>query len=138
VLLRHYARLAAEQDIGFTVQAELGRNIGIVDSDLCSVLSNLLENAVEACKRMSSGERFINITIAQKKSTLSIYLENSVDKDTIRNRGSRFYSAKEPGRIGYGLSSVGAIAGRYNGEAAFVFDETRNVFISTVLLISSV
>lgn len=137
VLLRHYARLAAERDVIFSVQAKLDRSIGIVDSDLCAVLSNLLENALEACERLTCQEHFINITIAQKKSTLSIYLENSADKTTIHSRGGRFYSAKEPGRIGYGLSSVNVVAVRYHGEAKFSFDEERRVFISSVLLVAS-
>jgi len=137
VLLRHYARLAAERDIMFSVQAELVRNIGIVESDLCAVLSNLLENAVEACQRINSGERSINITIAQKKTTLSIYLENSADKDTVHSRGGRFYSAKEQNRVGYGLASVSAIAERYTGETEFHFDEARGVFISKVLLVAT-
>jgi hypothetical protein len=136
VILQHFAQLARERDIDFTVQAELDRNIEIVESDLCAVLSNLLENAVEACERMACEKRFINITIAQKKTTLSIYMENSTDKSTIHSRGDRFYSAKEHNRIGYGLSSVNVIAGRYSGEAEFNFDEARGVFISKVLLIS--
>ena len=135
-LLRHYARLAAEQAIDYNVQAELGHSIEIVDSDLCSVLSNLLENSVEACQRMTGRERFIEINIAQKKNTLSIYLENSADRDTIRSRGGHFYSVKEQGRIGYGLSSISTIAEKYSGEAEFDYDETRSVFKSVVLLVS--
>jgi hypothetical protein len=62
-------------------------------------------------------------------------MKNSADKGTVRRRGSGFLSAKDFDRIGYGLSSVCAIAKRYNGETAYKFDENSGIFTSTVLLI---
>ena len=63
-------------------------------------------------------------------------MENSAAKDSVRKSGTDFLSAKERGRIGYGLASVSAIAKRYSGEAEFMFDDDKGVFICTVLMIA--
>lgn len=133
VLLRHYARQAAAKDIAFTVNAALSREAGVDDPDLCAVLSNLLENAVEACGRVKTGRRFISVTLAQKNGMLAIRMENSAGPGTPLGGGA-FASEKEEGRIGYGLRSIRAIARRYGGSATFEYEEETGTFISTVLL----
>jgi len=133
VLVSHYARLARENGIDITLKLEISRDIKISEADLCSVLSNLLENGIEACKRQKSDRRFLSLSIGQKPSILSIRMENSTDGCLIE-RGGTFLSSKAEGRIGYGLDSIRAVAGRYSGDTEFRYDSDRVVFISTVLL----
>lgn len=134
VLLRHYAKIAGEQGIDFAVHARLSRDSSVADSDLCAVLANLLENAVEACGRMTDSQRFISISMTQSKAALSIQVENSAERSSVRQKGNSFASVKAEERIGYGLSSVSATVKRYGGEAEFIFDDSREVFTSTILL----
>jgi len=133
VLARHYAVLAERDGISLTMKLEIGKEVGARDADLCAVLSNLLENGLEACMRQKSGKRYINLSIGQKPSMLSIRMENSTD-GKVAGRGGAFLSAKAEGRKGYGLDSIRAIAARYSGETEFLYDKDREVFISTVLL----
>lgn len=135
MLLRHYARLAGQRQISFTVHTELGRETGIADADLCAALSNLLENAVEACERMPAGYRFISVILSQESTMLSIQIKNSAAVDTVCQSDAGFLSAKAKGRIGYGLSSVEVIAERYDGGAEFEYDAGAGEFVSTVLLV---
>ena len=134
VLLGHYARQARAQKIDLEAKSDMGRDIGVADADLCAVLSNLLENAVEACANTTNRRRWISITLTQQKSALSIYMVNTAN-GSVRQNGDRFISTKAAGRTGYGLSSICAIANRYNGAAAFEYDRAAGVFSSTVLLI---
>lgn len=133
MLLHHYARLAAKSDIMLTLRLELDRQLGIADADLCAVLSNLLENALEACGRMRDGKRFVTLSMVQKRNMLSIHMENSTDGRVIFH-GTEFRSSKGAERAGYGLGSVAAIAKRYDGEAGFSRDNRAGLFFSTVLL----
>jgi hypothetical protein len=135
VLLHHYVQLANKQEIKFELRLTIHRDTGIADADLCAVLSNLLENAVEACSRQS-GERLITLSIAQDEAALYIHMENSTDGKVIQ-KGCGFLSSKAAARRGYGLESIKTIANRYAGEAGFRFDRTTDVFTSTVLLVSS-
>lgn len=135
VLLRHYAKLTEQHRIEFAVQAGLGRDTGIADVDLCAILANLLENAVEACLRISEGRRFISVVLVQQKQALSIEVKNSAEGAAAARNGGGFLSVKAEGRTGYGLASVTAIARRYDGAAEFAFDEAAKLFRSTVFLI---
>ncbi len=134
VLLHHYARLAGRQEIALELRLTIRRDTGIADADLCAVLSNLLENAVEACCRQS-GQRFITLSIAQDESALFIHMENTVNGNTVQ-KGDGFASSKGKGRKGYGLESIKTIAKRYTGEAEFRIESGTSRFISTVLLLS--
>lgn len=133
VLAQHYAQLAEKHGVSLTFKLEISRNIKVSEADLCAVLSNLLENGLEACRRQESGKRFIALAIGQKPSMLSIRMENSTDGKLSESDGA-FFSSKAEGRKGYGLDSIRALAKRYAGDAEFRHDKDREVFVSTVLL----
>lgn len=83
------------------------------------------------------GRRLISITLTQEEATLDIRVENSAEDRAIRRSEDRFLSAKEHGGGGYGLSSVAAIAARYDGETRFSFEDASGTFSSRVLMIAS-
>lgn len=100
--------------------------------DLCAVISNLLENASEACARMKSADRFINIKISSTtNSLLVIIIENSYEGN-IQRLGNAFISSKKKGRRGIGISSVLNITEQYNGISRFEYQD--QVFKASVLL----
>lgn len=135
VLLHHYVRITQKENIILDLQISLGNNIGVSESDLCAVLSNLLENAVEACRCIENG-RFITLSMAQDALAVFIHMENNSNKKPI-HRGYSIVSSKDSVHRGYGLKSIQSIAKRYRGEAEFVFDNNKGKFISTVLLMSN-
>jgi len=49
VILRHFAALAEREGVRFSVDAAIPETLPIDNADLCTVISNLLENALEAC-----------------------------------------------------------------------------------------
>ena len=132
-LMRHYSQLAKKQGVKLSLRLEVSREIKASEADLCAILSNLLENALEACMRQQDGSRFISLYIKQKKTMLAIDMENSTDGNVAAQDGV-FSSSKAKERKGYGLDSVRAIAARYDGAAEFSFDNTKRVFTSTVML----
>ncbi|MCL2202034.1 MAG: GHKL domain-containing protein [Oscillospiraceae bacterium] len=128
-IVNHYLG-TAENDgvrvkVKLTVPAEAGQ---VRDSDLCVIVGNILENAVEACRHTPKSERFIRLFSYVQDGVLTFTLENSFDGE-IKEWGGIFYSTKRDGE-GIGLSSVAAVAGRYNGAARFEVEE--NTFLSSV------
>lgn len=114
----YYASAAEAQNIRtnlqFAIPAELEQ---MMESDLCIIVGNLLENAVEACTRMTEGERFIRLDSCLKCGILSITVDNSFC-GSVRKKGGIFLSSKREGE-GTGLSSVTAVAKKYDGAARF-------------------
>jgi len=130
--LRMYAGLAAKQDTAFSVQASLPETLPIDDVDLCVVMSNLLENALEATAKIPKEDRRIHLRIRCKMNCFGISVDNTFD-GTVHMRGERFLSRKQNEREGIGLASVRSVCGMYGGSAEFYVRED-NTFHSEVLM----
>jgi len=132
VILRHFAVLAAEEDVYFEVNVSIPDTLAIDDADICVIISNLLENALEACVYVP-GEKFIKVIIKKVNKNLVILVDNSYDGNT-KTQNGRFMSRKRRNRIGIGLSSVRLIAEKYGGSAKFIPDTTKKIFSSEVVI----
>ncbi len=94
---------------------------GLKDIDICIVLSNALDNAIQACKGLDAG--------IEKQ----IYVSGSVQGDFLMIETRNSFSGKGVFKEGTGLSNVKKVAEKYNGAMSI---ETReNVFILHVLLV---
>lgn len=131
-LIGYYKELSGTIETVFQASISLPKEPLLPDMDLCAVISNLLENASEACARMKSSDRFINIKIsATTNSLLVIIIENSYEGD-IQRLGNAFISSKKKGRKGIGISSVLNITEQYNGISRFEYQ--NQIFKASVLL----
>ena len=54
------------------------------DIDLCRMLNNILENAVEGCKKVSGERRFIRLNLHSKENFLFVKCENGCDEGSLR------------------------------------------------------
>lgn len=128
----YYQTLARREGIDIFFQLSIPTKAGrIQDSDLCIIIGNFLENAVEACARMKPTDaRKIKIRAQTRHDYLSIVMDNSFSGD-YRVQDGLFESLKHSGE-GIGLSSVRAVAQKYNGYAKF--EAKGNVFLSSVVL----
>lgn len=132
-LLGYYKDLAKKERIRVTMRISVFEKIPVMDTELCIVLGNLLENAVEACKRMKSSERFMDLEMAmQSESLLVILVRNSYEGLVRRAPDGTFFSAKERGRKGIGVSSVLNITEKYHGVSRFEYE--GQVFCASLLL----
>ena len=103
-------------------------NEQITDSSLCVIFGNLLENAVEACHRMTEGHKFIRLNSSLQYDILTITMDNSFDGRVTEENG-KFRSRKRED-FGIGLSSVLSVARKGKGDARFESDGL--VFLSSV------
>jgi sensor histidine kinase regulating citrate/malate metabolism len=102
----------------------------ISDSNLCVILGNLFENAIEACGRMTEGHKFIRLRSRLQYGTLTVTMDNSFN-GVVSQKDGKFLSSKR-NEIGTGLQSVSAIAEKHGGGASFETDGM--VFLSSVYL----
>lgn len=112
-LVQYYRSLAQSNGIQFRSKLLLPSNLNFPIVDLCSVIGNLLENAVEACQRQLNGVKSIFIAGHIKDGQLEFVVDNSFD-GKIKVEGDRFLSSKRNG-FGLGTSSVYETIERYNG-----------------------
>jgi len=120
VLLQYYYFCAKSQDIHMDIRFCLPQQPLLSDVELCTVLGNLLENAIDACNRMpvnpSDSEKYITISSHETDGQWFILLENIYD-GIVLQKNNRFLSRKNTHskRFGIGLESVKDIIERHNG-----------------------
>lgn len=110
------------QDIRFEYKGKLKKKIGVDDVDICTILGNMLENAVEACERYQ-GKRYIRMEIATYKSSLFITVCNPCRQNTNGQVKERRTEKKEKEYHGYGIQNMKAAAVKYNGGIQFKEEE---------------
>lgn len=123
-LLVWYAGQAKEHNIRFEVRISLPAEIHVSDSDICVLLGNLLENAMDACIAQSHGERLIRVSGGlQSEYALVFTIDNTYETPIRQAKDGEFLSSKHGG-AGIGIHSVQNIVSQYNGVASFRYDDT--------------
>lgn len=116
VLLNHTRSRCSLSGIRFTVQADALDLSPMEDQDICSLFSNLLDNAYEAAARMPEGQSWIHVKIRRIKKMIFIDISNSASQAPCRRNG-RIVSNKQDSRLhGIGLNSAGMSAQKYGGQ----------------------
>ena len=127
-LLANYAKHCEEEGIRFDAQLAMPETLSIPNYDMCIVLVNLLENAVEACIKKESGRR-IELLIKTQGSHLALIIKNSYGSAIVENEGFS-KSVKKDG--GFDLRSVQAVAACYDGHILTEWD--GDMFTAYILL----
>jgi sensor histidine kinase regulating citrate/malate metabolism len=95
-------------------------------------MSNIVNNAVEACAAMPEGvERFIRLIVSEQAPYFSIFCENSKSGETLRVDG-RIQTTKTEAGHGYGLRKIESIVETYDGLMEVT--PTENTFTIKVML----
>jgi hypothetical protein len=135
ILTRHFHAAARRSGIHLEIRCDLtaseepGRT-AMSNIDLCCLYSNIMENALEACLRISAGKRAVRAAIIRlAPDILDIRVLNTAAG--VWQAGGRFLSSKQKGRS-YGLSSIEAIAAKYEGKAEFRWNAERMEFDSHI------
>ena len=114
-LLQYYSAATQRQEIRADLALTIPAGVPLGDVEWCTVLGNLLENALEACQRQSRGERRLSLTSRATEGTLFLLVENTYDGRFDRSEG-HILSRKAGGvRCGIGLSSVRETVERHGG-----------------------
>ena len=79
-IIQHYLRVAKKNLIKIKIAINIPKELYKLENDLCIILGNLLENAIEACIRQLKEEKFINLSIKmQDENIIAILIENSFE-----------------------------------------------------------
>ena len=130
-VIGYYCALAEREGIPFHARVDLPEKLPAEEIDLCLVLSNLLENALEANMRMTSPNRQISVeAYVHAEHLILIQVANPFDGE-IREKHAVFQSSKRKGD-GVGIQSVRRISEKNGGASTFTHDD--GVFIAKVML----
>lgn len=123
--------LARAKGIRVNAKAIVPKELAIKEVDLCVIIGNLLDNAIEACLKEEDREKqFIRVYIDILKEQLYLYVSNSMT-DNIRRQGGQYLSTKR-GNHGFGLMRIDRVVKKYGGFLNRQHEE--GVFATEIML----
>jgi sensor histidine kinase regulating citrate/malate metabolism len=116
VVLSAKARLCAESRVNFTCVAD-GALLGFMSvMDICSVVGNALDNAIESVMRLPDAEkRLIKMALYIQNGYTVLRFENYTEDRPIFENGLPLTSKSDKKNHGYGLKSMKSTAEKYGG-----------------------
>ena len=122
VVLNQKYRLAKREDISFLFYANDLSDLWLEEQDAVSLLSNLLDNAIEACGKLES-ERKIWVKLVREKRQFVLSIRNTVSEPIDIQDDAIPTSKEDKGRHGIGLKNVRMILDKYQGMGMMRYEE---------------
>ena len=108
---------AESKNIKVQFKGRVSDDVAIDMFDMCTIISNLLNNAIEACEKIQEDKRIIGFEIAGYNSQIFISVSNSYDMESIINQKQKFITTKEDKlNHGIGLENVRITVKKYDGD----------------------
>lgn len=117
---------AKQNHITVTVNAEYPKDCKIVHVDLCTILTNLFDNAIEACQKCpKETERNIEVNIRRIHQFIIIRVSNTISVKPNMQNGSLLTSKSDCLHHGWGLRSVKSAVEKYQGTMEYDYADNR-------------
>lgn len=127
---------AKKEKIRWECDVQIPRASGISEFDLCIIFGNLLDNALEACERMSGEGRFIHVQAGMAKTYFLLEIKNSTDStvsfDATEKRKAGMTQKGNTIEHGIGLQNVSDVVDQYNGSMNIEVED--GIFTVAILL----
>lgn len=121
LLLSHFAAQAQQAGVTFDVQAHLPAELPFEDADVCSLLSNGLENAITAASCVSGGTaKKVTVRLSIKQENLLISIKNPYEGTVEFEDGLPVATRKGHG---FGMRSIASVVNRHEGHVSFFAEE---------------
>lgn len=132
-ILSQKAELARQQNIETSIHAEYPKDCNIDPIDLCTILTNLLDNAIEACEKLSeTSTKTLSVTIRRINQFIIIRVANSCMEEPRIIKGNLVTSKADRRHHGWGMKNIKSAVEKYHGTMEYEYSE--NVFTVSVML----
>lgn len=115
---------AEKEKIAVNIDLNIPKELKIPSFDITIILGNLLDNALNAVKKLEKN-RYIDIKIKYTKGRLILKIDNSFDGTIIKEKGKIITSHRDKNNHGLGLESVKTVLEKYNGVIEFKYDSNK-------------
>lgn len=112
-ILNSKLTLAKRQKIAVNCKTKVPEQISVQEVDLCVILGNLLDNAIEACELVGEEKRFLRVYMAVNKSQLYFSVQNAAKEEPDFEASN--YITRKRGNHGLGMKRVKAAVDKYDG-----------------------
>ena len=113
-ILNSKISLAKSKNIEVIADAHIPVRLKTSEIDLCCIIGNLFDNAIEASLKLPEGSRMIRVYMDMKNTQLYISFTNFTAGKKLQKYGKVFRTTKGEGH-GFGLVRIDAIVERLEG-----------------------
>lgn len=120
--------LSKEPEIAFSCDGKIPADIQIDDFDLCTIFSNLIRNAVEACNRLpEDAKKWIHLDLYMLQDNLYIRMENPVMSEINVQKLEGSTSKEDKKNHGFGIYNLKNAVEKYQGEVSFDCEDQKSI-----------
>lgn len=130
-ILNSKISLARSKGVPVRADARIPVKLSISGLDLCVILGNLFDNAIEASVKLPESQRLIRLYMDMKGSQLYISFTNFAPGGKLKQAGDRFATTKGSGH-GFGLLRIDSVVERLGGYLRRASEE--GAFTTEILL----
>lgn len=130
-ILNSKISLAKSRGIEVRADAHIPVKLAVSELDLCCIIGNLMDNAIEACANLPEERRRVRVYMDMKGTQLYISVTNFAPGGKLKKSGGRFATTKGADH-GLGLVRVDAIVDRLGGYLSRNSEE--GAFTTEILL----
>ncbi|SEW43171.1 sensor histidine kinase [[Clostridium] fimetarium] len=133
-VLGEIIKSAEDDKISIEWRGKIPNEIGVEAYDLCTVISNIIRNAVEASEKLDNdSDKVIKAESYVYQNKIYFKVENNLFGQIAINDGNRIKTTKEDKKNhGFGNDNVRRVVDKYNGSIKYSCKE--NVFKTGVLI----
>ncbi|MGI6402691.1 MAG: sensor histidine kinase [Oscillospiraceae bacterium] len=129
LILSAFAAKAKQSGVQLLIDAKLPDLLPFSDTELCSLLSNALENAIQAAEQIPDRDkRIIRLRVYSKNTKLCIDIRNRYQTEPVLHEGLPV--SQQPGH-GFGIKSMVHMVEKHGGVCQFSIKDDWFVFQAT-------
>lgn len=116
--------LADSKNIAFDINVQIPEKLPIDAADVCVIFGNALDNAIEACERITYGMKKISLNFVYEDNTVFCKLVNSMSKENMHG-----YKTHKRDKLnhGLGIENIKTSLSKYNN--VFNIEHSDNEFV---------
>lgn len=124
---------AEENKIVFVLRVNDLSRLRVEDEDIVTILSNLLDNAIEACKKCETDRRVLKLKFVDEDGMIKIGVRNTFDTPILYENGeiqtTKLVKAEEHGM---GIRNIIEVIEKYGGSYA-IKNKNQEFFFSIII-----
>lgn len=130
-ILNSKISLARSKNVPVIADADISTALTTPELDLCIIIGNLFDNAIEANLYLPEDRRMIRVFMEMKSNQLYMAFTNMTASKKLLKKNGRFFSIKGEGH-GFGLAKIDSIVERHGGYLSRNSED--NAFTTEILL----
>lgn len=129
LLCSSFSAKAQRAGIDFTIRADIGSSLSLTDTELCSLISNALDNAFGAVCQLPEQMRWVEFIAEERRNKLLLEVRNPYSGEILMRDG---LPVTDKQGHGYGCLSIQSIVQKYSG--LYSFQPSKGIFTLRIVL----